>query len=196
MERYVAFDVETPNAANNRMSAIGIAVIEDGALRSSFSSLIDPEVHFDPFNTWLTGISEESVRHAPNFAALWSTIGPLLESGILLAHNATFDLRVLACCLDAYGIDMPRYLRYGCTVQMGRSCYPELQNHKLDTLCRYRGIELDHHKADSDSLACAKLLLDYEKSGLEPRRFLRCYDWWTRKTVPLSSYNSAGADDK
>ena len=30
MERFVAFDVETPNAANDRMSAIGIAVIEEG----------------------------------------------------------------------------------------------------------------------------------------------------------------------
>ena len=27
-ERYVAFDVETPNAQNRRMSAIGVSVIE------------------------------------------------------------------------------------------------------------------------------------------------------------------------
>ena len=30
MERFVAFDVETPNYRNDRMSAIGISVIEDG----------------------------------------------------------------------------------------------------------------------------------------------------------------------
>lgn len=191
MPRYVAFDVETPNASNNRMSSIGIAVIEDGELISAFGSLIDPEVHFDPFNTWLTGISADSVREAPNFAQLWPEIGPLLSSGVLVAHNATFDLRVLASCLEVYGIEMPRYLRYACTVQMGRRCYPELKNHKLDTLCRYRGIELDHHKAESDSLACARLLLDYEKNGLDPERFLRVYDWWTRKTVPLSSYTGS-----
>ena len=196
MERFVAFDVETPNASNNRMSAIGIAVIEGGALVSSFSSLIDPEVHFDPFNSMLTGITPDMVRGAPNFAALWPTIGPMLGSGVLLAHNATFDLRVLACCLDAYGIDMPSYLRYGCTVQMGRRCYPELPNHKLDTLCLYRGIALDHHKADSDSLACARLLLDYEKSGLDPAPFLRRYDWWTRKTVPASSYTRSDSAGK
>ena len=189
MERFVAFDVETPNASNNRMSAIGIAVIEGGALVSSFSSLIDPEVHFDPFNSMLTGITPDMVRGAPNFAALWPTIGPMLGSGVLLAHNATFDLRVLACC-------MPRYLRYGCTVQMGRRCYPELPNHKLDTLCLYRGIALDHHKADSDSLACARLLLDYEKSGLDPAPFLRRYDWWTRKTVPASSYTRSDSAGK
>ena len=197
MERYVAFDVETPNARNDRMSAIGIAVIEDSAVTSSFSSLVDPEVHFDAFNIALTGITPEAVRTAPNFAALWPTIGPLLESGVLLAHNAPFDLRVLACCLDAYGIDAPRYLRYACTVQMGRRCYPELQNHKLDTLCRYRGIALDHHRADSDSLACAQLLLDYEKYGLDPAVFQRVYDWWTRRTLPADpSYTRGGPSGK
>ena len=33
MSRYIVFDVETPNAANNRMSAIGLTVVENG-LRS------------------------------------------------------------------------------------------------------------------------------------------------------------------
>ena len=31
-ERYVAFDVETPNAQNRRMSAIGVSVIENGQI--------------------------------------------------------------------------------------------------------------------------------------------------------------------
>ncbi len=30
MTRYIVFDVETPNRYNNRMSAIGISVVEDG----------------------------------------------------------------------------------------------------------------------------------------------------------------------
>ena len=81
MPRYVAFDVETPNAANDRMSAIGVNVVEDGELRESFFSLVDPEVHFDAFNMQLTGITPERVRTAPNFAALWPTLGPLLQSG-------------------------------------------------------------------------------------------------------------------
>ena len=45
--RFVAFDVETPNHFNNRMSAIGIAVIEDGEIVYSFHSLVNPEADFD-----------------------------------------------------------------------------------------------------------------------------------------------------
>ena len=58
MYRYIVFDVETPNRNNNRMSAIGIAVIEDGVVSDEWYSLIDPETHFDYFNTRLTGIDE------------------------------------------------------------------------------------------------------------------------------------------
>ena len=34
--RYIAFDVETPNSANNRMSAIGVTVIERRWRTASF----------------------------------------------------------------------------------------------------------------------------------------------------------------
>lgn len=102
--RYVAFDVETPNRYNNRMSAIGISVVEDGRITDEFYSLVDPEQPFDWFNTRLTGISEESVADAPTFPELWPRIEPLMSSGILAAHNASFDMSVLRRCLCDYGI--------------------------------------------------------------------------------------------
>ena len=41
MYRYVAFDVETPNRYNSRMSAIGISVIEDGLITEEFFSYVN-----------------------------------------------------------------------------------------------------------------------------------------------------------
>ena len=183
MERVIAFDVETPNARNDRMSAIGAAVIEDGRISRVFSSLINPETRFDPFNVALTGITPEMARTAPTFPEVWREIGPVMQSGVLIAHNAPFDLRVLACCLKDYGVARPRTLRYACTVQMGRKCYPQLPNHRLDTLCQYRRIPLDHHRADSDSRACGLLLLDYLRSGLSLAPFLRDYDLESMRTI-------------
>ena len=55
--RYIAFDVETPNYANDRMSAIGIAVVEDGRIAQEFYSLINPETYFNRFHMDLTGIT-------------------------------------------------------------------------------------------------------------------------------------------
>ena len=104
MYRYIAFDVETPNRYNNRMSAIGISVIEDGRIVDEFFSYVNPESHFDWFNINLTGIDEYTVAGAPTFPELWEKIEPVMSSGILVAHNAVFDLGVLKKCLNDYGI--------------------------------------------------------------------------------------------
>ena len=99
--RYIVFDVETPNRAGNRMSAIGITVVGDGRIVDSYFTYVDPQTHFDPFNVQLTGIHAGTVRGAPDFPALWQRIAPVMDSGILVAHNAVFDLGVLknACMI-------------------------------------------------------------------------------------------------
>lgn len=174
MSRFVAFDVETPNRLNNRMSAIGITVIENGAVTEDFYSLVDPETYFDYFNTKLTGINEDTVRDAPTFPELWTEIEPLMSSGIPVAHNAVFDMGVLKKCLKDYGIFWKQNARYLCTVQMGRRVLPGM-SHKLNVLCDYYGISLDHHNAASDSRACAEILLRYIDAGAEANRYIRTY---------------------
>lgn len=182
-ERYIAFDVETPNSANHRMSAIGVTVVEDGAIVEEFATLVNPECRFDPFNIHLTGITPAMAAEAPTFPQLWPTLEPILDSGLLLAHNAPFDMGVLCKCLAGYGIPWKRWVSYACTCQMGRRCFPSLPNHRLNTLCAYLGISLDHHQAASDSRACAQLFLRYLDQGLESRQFLRRYDLLAGKTL-------------
>jgi len=172
--RYIVFDVETPNRANDRMSAIGITVVQDGRVEDEFFSFVDPETHFDWFNTKLTGISARTVRDAPNFAALWEQVRPVMESGILVAHNALFDMGVLKKCLRDYGIGWKSTAKYLCTVQAGRKLVPGI-SHSLNVMCEYYGIDLDHHKADSDSRACAEILLRYMESGTDVNSFIRTY---------------------
>lgn len=182
-ERYIAFDVETPNYANDRISAIGITVIDSGVIVDDFYSLVNPEERFNYFSVQLTGITPEMVVDKPTFFELWTEIEPLMSTGILIAHNAPFDMRVLAQCLGAYGIDWQPFARYACTCAMGRACYPELSNHKLNTLCAYLDLNLDHHNAGSDSRACGELLLDYMRHGLDIGRYVRRYDLTQRRTL-------------
>ncbi len=175
-DRYIAFDVETPNYANDRMSAIGITVVEYGEIVQEISTLINPQADFNYFNIKLTGITPDMVADKPSFPELWSEIEHIMDSGLLIAHNAPFDMSVLAKCLRHYGIDWRPLTAYACTCAMGRACYPRLENHKLSTLCDYREIALNHHDAGSDSHACAMLLLDYIDQGINVQRYLRDYD--------------------
>ena len=41
MSRYVVFDVEIPNHLNNRMSAIGISVVEDGKITEEYYTMVN-----------------------------------------------------------------------------------------------------------------------------------------------------------
>ena len=163
--RFICFDVETPNARNDRMSAIGISVVEDGKITESFFSYVNPEEPFDAFNTELTGISADTVASAPTFRELWPTIKALMSGGTLVAHNAPFDLGVLKKCLADYDIVWKECISYLCTVQVGRKLLPDI-SHRLNDMCRYYQIELDHHQADSDSHACAEILLRYLQAGI------------------------------
>ena len=55
--------------------------------------------------------------------------------------------------------------------------------HNLNAMCNYYGIALDHHKADSDSHACAEILLRYFADGVNEKSIIRTYhfeeDNWT-----------------
>lgn len=174
MSRYIAFDVETPNRFNNRISAIGITIIKDGIITRKLYSLINPETSFDYFNTQLTGIREEMVQDKPTFLEIWNKIESIINDGILVAHNAPFDTSVLKCCLRDYGIAWKTHVPYLCTVQIGKRILPKM-SHKLNSLCDYYSIELDHHHAGSDSLASAEILLRYIENGVDINQFIKTY---------------------
>lgn len=168
LSRYVCFDVETPNAKNDAVSAIGIVILEGDRVVQKYYSLVNPEQCFDSFNVNLTGISEETVKDAPTFPVLWETIRPLMSSGLLVAHNAPFDVSVLKKCLARYDIEWMPEFEYVCTCNLARKCFPDLENHKLRTLCDEFDISLDHHNAMSDTEACAEILRKCLLEGIDP----------------------------
>jgi len=181
--RYIIFDVETPNNDNDRMSAIGIDVVEDGRIVDEYYTLVNPEVRFDSFNIKFTGITPEDVIDAPTFPEVWEIFSEMIGDGVLVAHNATFDMAVLAKCLRAYGILWKKQTKYCCTVQMSKASLPELCDHKLNTVADYLECELDHHNAGSDSRVCAEIFIYCVSHGLSPEAYYRDYDVIAGKTI-------------
>ena len=183
-EIYIAFDVETPNSANDRMSAIGLTLICNGKITDRFYTLINPETYFSPFNSELTGIYPEDVKGAPTFPEVWAMIENAMSRGTLVAHNAPFDMSVLAKCLRDYGIKWKARVPYLCTCTLSKRTFRELSNHKLNTLCDCLDIQLEHHNAGSDADACAQLLLCCAERGADVRSVIKEYDMLNIKTVP------------
>ena len=137
-------------------------------------SLVNPEEPFDAFNIQLTGITPRMVRNQPTFPVLWELLRPLLDKGVLCAHNAVFDLGVLGKCLRDYGIDWKPAAEYVCTCQIGRKLLPQAENHRLNTLAELLDLPLQHHNALSDTKACVGLL-QYYLSQTDLTSFYKIY---------------------
>lgn len=155
-------DFETANASPASACSIGIIVIEDGVVLHEAVHLIKPHPsvrYFAPENIAIHGIEPEMVEHEPEFDAIWPLLYPWLDKGVVAAHHAPFDLGVLNALLTLYGLSKPLCTVID-TVEVARKVYPHLPNHRLNTVCAYLEIPLNHHEALSDARGSALILLN------------------------------------
>lgn len=155
---FTAIDFETAHA--QFPCEIGICKVEDGVIQSTQSWLIKPAC-FPYMDYWCYkthGISSEMLKEEPSFADLWSTLKPLLEDTLIVAHNAPFDIGVLRSSLGWYDLAMP-HSEYVCSVSLSRRVWKGLESYSLSHLCALHDIRFLHHRAGSDAEACANLVL-------------------------------------
>ncbi len=157
--KIAVFDLEMPSARRDAISAVGITLIEDGKITNSYYTLVNPECPFDPFTVELTGITPEMATAHPNFGALWEEMRPWFEGALLCAHGASGDLHVLARTLRRYGIEWVDSVRFLCTVETAKQCFPDQERYALHLLSAALGIPIKHHVASSDAAAAAEILL-------------------------------------
>ncbi len=163
MSSFVAIDFETANNAANSACAIGLVRVDHGKITASACHLIRPPTSEFRF-TWVHGITWRDVEAERDFGGVWQDIAPFFDGvDFISAHNARFDRGVLMACCDTYGIAMPPP-KFLCTVDLARSLW-QLRPTKLPDVCRYLAIPLDHHKADSDSRACAEIVIAAMQDG-------------------------------
>ncbi|MCH4015253.1 MAG: 3'-5' exonuclease [Solobacterium sp.] len=157
--RVTAIDFETANGSPASVCAVGVSVLEDGCVEEKFYSLIRPEENVDYFdwrNIQVHGIHPEDVREAPTFPEIYHELTDLFDNSIVCAHNARFDMTCLKkTCLNT-GKPIP-VLRYFDTLELSRHAFPALAHHRLDDMCDYLQVELNHHNALSDSYGCAMI---------------------------------------
>lgn len=155
----VALDFETANERRDSACAVGLAWIADGRVVRRESHLIrPPEMRFSPGNIRVHGILPADVANRPGFAEVMAPFLPDLTGGVILAHNATFDIGVLRAGLGRAGLPVPD-LSYLCTVQVARRVFPAPEGCGLGKVARRLGITFEHHDAGEDAYACARIAL-------------------------------------
>lgn len=158
MLTFTAIDFETANKYyNSACSLAAVTVQGDAVVREGYSLIRPPYMVFAPENVEIHGITPDQVRNKPKFDVLWPKVWDHLKGHIIVAHYAVFDTRVLKSVLKAYHLDVPP-LSYACTVEISRRVWPDLPNHKLDTVAGFLGYSFHHHQALDDARACALIV--------------------------------------
>lgn len=160
---YIALDVETPNSKNDGICSIGTLLMTDDKITDEWYTLVDPEDIFEDFNISIHHIHPRDVIGAPRFEEVWSKISGYVSNRVIIAHNAEFDLTVLAKALENRRLPMPE-MKYICTVNLGKRVHYNGGNVKgdlvLSNFARTLGVELEqHHNALFDTRACAGIFL-------------------------------------
>jgi DNA polymerase-3 subunit epsilon len=121
-----------------------------------FISLVNPEKPIQPFVVKLTGINSAMLRSAPKFYEVAKRIIEITEGTIVVAHNASFDYRILQMEFRRLGFDFKKPTL--CTVELAKKIIPEMPSYSLGKLVRSLGIPMaDRHRASGDAMATVKL---------------------------------------
>lgn len=153
---FTAIDFETAQGKRWSICQVGLVRVENGVVTQKINRLVCPPGNeYFYRNTQIHGITSERTIHSPNFSQVWNEIYPFIEHQDVVAHNAAFDMSCLNQALNYYNIPVPAFKQ---------SCTYKIYHDKLSELCRRYQIDLNHHDALSDAMACAELYLMYLKS--------------------------------
>ena len=151
-------DIETTGGKFNEEGITEIAIYKfDGKeVIDKFISLINPEKNIQPFVVNLTGINNKMLRNAPKFHEVAKRILEITEDAIFVAHNTSFDYRVLKTEYNRLGYNFKRNTL--CTLELSKKLILDMDSYSLGKLTKQLGIPLtQRHRASGDALATVKL---------------------------------------
>lgn len=157
---YIVFDVETTglSAVYDTIIELAAVRIEQGEIVDRFESFANPHHPLSQTTTDLTGITDDMVKDAPEVEDVLKDFHEWCGDGILVAHNASFDMGFLNQGYSKIGYEKAPNPVID-TLELARFLFPELKNHRLNTLCKHLDIELtQHHRAIYDAEATGYLL--------------------------------------
>ena len=151
-DSFVVVDCETTGfGRTDRIVEVAVVVLDSISLEvvDEFDTLLNPERDVGPVD--VHGVTASMVEAAPSFSEIAGVLGNKLDGGVLVAHNLSFDTRMLAQEFD----------RLESQFDPGEGiCTLKATAEKLITACDRYGIALAHqHRALADARATAQLLM-------------------------------------
>lgn len=184
-EHFLSLDVETANTDNASICQIGIAEYENNKLINQWSTLVDPEEEFDPFNVSIHGITEHKVKGEPLFTDIYPTLQKILVDCVVVTHS-TFDQSSLRQAAEKYNFPELDCIWLDSTRVVRRQWQQfRTSGYGLPNVANFLGIEYKPHDALEDAKAAGEVVIKaIEESGMELE------SWLDRAYQPIQSSKS------
>ncbi len=157
---FLVVDTETNGLSGDRceMTEVGAVLVGGGELHDRWEALVPVRAPLSRSIQRFTGITQEMVDEAPAAEVSLAELAGLLTGRVLVAHNASFDRRVLQQAFGRAGLTWPAPPVL-CTVAMARRLAPLVRQRKLALLADALGIPVHvTHRALADAETCARVL--------------------------------------
>jgi len=163
---FITFDIETTGLfprRGDRIIEIGAVSMRDGIIEKEYSSLVKTQRRMTKAAQRVHGISNEDLQNAPHPDEVFSDFSEFIKGSILISHNAAFDTSFLRYELQRHRLFLNN--RAICTLELSRRRFPDLTNHKLQTVHRHlfqdRAVE-QRHRALDDARMVAEIWMAME----------------------------------
>ncbi len=158
---FCSFDTETTglNSKKNHVVEIGAVKFNNKGVTGTFNVLINPGCAMPPEATRVNNITDEMLKECPLVEQVLPDFIEFIGESILVAHNVGFDLKFINAELERSGMHHLKN-KVVDTLRLSKSMFPDMPNHKLQTLAYKLGIQaLQAHRAQDDARVCMELFL-------------------------------------
>lgn len=169
---FVAFDTETTGLhTTDRLVELAAVRFRGDVVEGEWSALVDPGVPIPGAATAVHGIGAADVAGCPQPEGVLPSFLSFIQGAALVAHNAPFDVRVLALELLRAGLPLPENPVLD-TCALSRRLELVVPDHRLATLARAFGVPHGRgHRALADARVAGSLLRAYlrdQRDATEP----------------------------
>jgi len=167
--------LDTETTGTRRFSEIIEICIVDEYGQTLFRSLVNPTTGIEPMASAVHGLTHRDVKDAPRYPEINEEVMSYLRNRIVIAYNASFDIRLLKQTADCYELDFPA-LHTGCLMYAYakyREEYVEQSNgqqrcetHPLEEAIAYERLGMPPlHRAERDAQCVHRLFQEMKAKG-------------------------------
>lgn len=163
--RFISVDLETTGfspSRGDRVIEVGAVIVEDRRIAGEFQSLVNIGKSVPRAASLVHGITDELLDGQPPAEEVYPKLRSFLSDGILVAHNAQFDITFLRHEFGRIGLGFSN--SYHCSLAMSRRRFPRLRDHTLETVYKHLfGItpgNAQKHRALDDARMVARVWME------------------------------------